>query len=217
MLYYGTPLSSSSSSSQGSGDSSGGGADSSSSKKEALSADNGIENIGLAVFKSDKLVSKLNTTETLCNLIVTNKLKNCRLSIPDPDDETKAIDLYLTLESSPHIKVSILNGTPYVHIKLKMTSRISSINQISKHITDERIAKIEESLSHYLKSHMLNYLYKTSKEFHSDISGLGKFAICNFKTSSEFEKYNWLDNYENAFFEVDSSVKLKSSYLLTGS
>ncbi len=217
MLFYGTPISSNSSSSQSGDGSSEGGAASSSSKEGPLPADNGIENIGLAVFKSDKLVSKLNTTETLCNLIVTNKLKNCRLSIPDPEDETKAIDLYLTLESSPKIKVDILNGTPYVNIKLKMNSRISSINQISKHVTDERIDKIEESLSHYLKSNMLNYLYKTSKEFHSDISGIGKFAIANFKTSSEFEEYNWLDNYENAFFQVDASVKLKSSYLLTGS
>lgn len=215
MLFYGSPASSSSSGS--SAGSSGGGSSSGGSESQSPSpANNGIENIGLAVFKSDKLISTLTTTETLCNLIVTDKLKNCRLSIPDPDDEKKAIDLYLTSETSPKIKVNIVNGTPYISIKLKMNGRISSINQISEEITDERVKKIEDSVAHYLKSHILNYLYKTSKEFKSDISGTGKFAICNFKTYSDFEDYNWLDNFENAFFQVETKVAVKSSYLLTG-
>ena len=209
MQFYGNPVSS---------NDSGGGSEekSSSSKEDNLPADNGIENIGLAVFKGDKLVGKLTKIETLSNLIITNKLKSCRLSIPDPEDESKAIDSYLTLDAKPQIKVSIVNGTPYVKIKVKMNARISSINEISNYVSQDKIDKIEESASHYLKVHLLNYLYKTSKDYKSDISGTGKYAISNFKTRAEYEEYNWLDNFQNAFFDVETEVKVKSSFLITG-
>ena len=62
----------------------------------------------------------------------------------------------------------------------------------------------------------MNYLYRTAKEFKSDISGIGNHAVTNFKTCLEFENYNWLDMYENAFFDVDAKVKVMSSYLLLG-
>ena len=209
MQFYGNPVSS---------NDSGGGSEekSSSSKEDNLPADNGIENIGLAVFKGDKLVGKLTKIETLSNLIITNKLKSCRLSIPDPEDESKAIDSYLTLDTKPQIKVSIVNGTPYIKIKVKMNARISSINEISNYVSQDKIDKIEESASHYLKVHLLNYLYKTSKDYKSDISGTGKYAISNFKTRAEYEEYNWLDNFQNAFFDVETEVNVKSSFLITG-
>ena len=209
MQFYGNPVSS---------NDSGGGSEekSSSSKEDNLPADNGIENIGLAVFKGDKLVGKLTKIETLSNLIITNKLKSCRLSIPDPEDESKAIDSYLTLDTKPQIKVSIVNGTPYIKIKVKMNARISSINEISNYVSQDKINKIEESASHYLKVHLLNYLYKTSKDYKSDISGTGKYAISNFKTRAEYEEYNWLDNFQNAFFDVETEVNVKSSFLITG-
>ena len=218
MLFCGRPVSSSSSSdkSSSSGESSSGGGGEDSSKQSSMPADNGVENIGLAVFKNDKLVGQLTKTETLSNLIITNKLKSCRLSIPDPNDQNKAIDFYLTLDRKPDIKVSILNGTPYISLKVKMNGRISSINQISDSISDERISMIEESASHYLKVHLLNYLYKTSKEFESDISGIGKYAISHFKTRSDYEDYNWLNNFENAFFDVETDINVRSSFLLTG-
>ena len=209
MQFYGNPVSSKSSSNSEN-------SKSSSSEENNLQADNGIENIGLAVFKGDKLVGKLTKTETLSNLIITNKLKSCRLSIPDPEDESKAIDSYLTLDTKPQIKASIVNGTPYVKLKVKMNARISSINEIASYIPQEKIDKIEESASHYLRIHLLNYLYKTSKDFKSDISGTGKYAISNFKTRLEYENYNWLDNFQNAFFDVQTEVKVKSSFLLTG-
>ncbi len=209
MQFYGNPVSSKSSGNSEN-------KEDSSSKENNLQADNGIENIGLAVFKGDKLVGKLTKTETLSNLIITNKLKSCRLSIPDPEDESKAIDSYLTLDTKPQIKASIVNGTPYVKLKVKMNARISSINEIASYIPQEKIDKIEESASHYLRIHLLNYLYKTSKDFKSDISGTGKYAISNFKTRSEYENYNWLDNFQNAFFDVETEVKVKSSFLITG-
>ena len=53
-----------------------------------------------------------------------------------------------------------------------------------------------------------------SKEFNSDITGIGKYALRNFTTTSQFEEYNWKDNYKNSFFEVTVDTNVKSGFLI---
>ena len=59
-----------------------------------------------------------------------------------------------------------------------------------------------------------DYLYKTAKVFKSDITAFGKYAVSNFATIDEWNEYNWLDNYQNSFFNVDINVDIVSRYLL---
>lgn len=212
--------SNSSSDSSSSGDSSSSSANtggaSGNSSNFPVETENGVGNIGLGVFQEGKLVGKLDATETLMHLMMTNELKNCNLTIPDPKNTNKTIDLFSTLNQAPQIKVSILNGTPYVQVKLKIDSRISSMHQISE-MTEEQIVKIEKTAQDYLNANLSNYLYQTSKLFHSDISGIGKHALGQFSTIGDFNNYNWLEHYEDAFFEVETEVEIKSGFLLTGS
>ena len=201
-----------SSSSEGSNGSSSSGGESS----EALRAKNGIENLGVAVFKDDKLVGHLTAEETLAHLLLRNELKNCNITIPDPENDNKEIDLYLTSNHTARINVDITNGTPFIRINIIANARINSIDDISQEMSEERLNQIEESAANYLKNLLYNYLYKTSKEYHSDIAGFGKYALKKFKTNTEFEEYNWLSHYQDAFFEVNTEVTIKSGFLLTG-
>lgn len=196
------------------------GSGSDSQEDEKKSAKNGIENMGIAVFKSDKLVGTLSAEETLAHLLLTNQLKSCNISIPDPDDESKKIDLFLTSNHTAKIQVSIVNGNPFAKSHLTVNAKIASVDALSKDTTpkssEQRLKKIEESAEHYLKTLLSNYCYKTAKEFHSDIAGFGKHAIHNFKTSNEFDEYDWLNHYQDTFFETDAKVTIKSGFLLTG-
>ncbi|MCI9087320.1 MAG: Ger(x)C family spore germination protein [Clostridia bacterium] len=191
-----------------------------SSESEMVSAKNGIENIGLAAFKEDKLVGTLTAEETLAHLLLTNQLKSCNISIPDPDDESKKIDLFLTSNHTAKIQVSILNGTPFVKSHLTVNAKLASVDSLSKETypesSEQRLKKVEQSAEHYLKTLLSNYCYKTAKEFHSDIAGFGRHAIHNFKTSEEFDEYDWLNHYQDTFFETDAKVTIKSGFLLTG-
>ena len=191
-----------------------------SSESEMVSAKNGIENIGLAAFKEDKLVGTLTAEETLAHLLLTNQLKSCNISVPDPDDESKKIDLFLTSNHTAKVQVSILNGTPFVKSHLTVNAKLASVDSLSKETSPEsseqRLKKVEQSAEHYLKTLLSNYCYKTAKEFHSDIAGFGRHAIHNFKTSDEFDEYDWQNHYQDAFFETDAKVTIKSGFLLTG-
>ena len=66
----------------------------------------------------------------------------------------------------------------------------------------------------YLEENISAYLYKTAKQFNSDIVGFGKYAVGYFKTLDEWQDYNWLYNYRNSFFDVTVNSDIKSTYLL---
>ena len=203
-------------SSSGEGSSSSGGGSSNDQSSEALRAKNGIENLGVAVFKDDKLVGTLTAEETLAHLLLRNELKNCNVTVTDPENVNKEIDLYLTSNHTARINVDITNGTPFIRIDIFANARINSIDDITQEMSKERLKQIEESAANYLKDLLYNYLYKTSKEYHSDIAGFGKYALKKFKTNNEFEKYNWLSHYQDAFFKVNTEVTVKSGFLFSG-
>ena len=79
---------------------------------------NHIENMGLAVFKGDKLVGELDNIETLCHLIVTNKLKNATITIPNPYNYEDNISIYIGKYKDTQNSVKLINGTPYIECNL---------------------------------------------------------------------------------------------------
>ena len=65
------------------------------SNETSIFGKRGAENIGLAVFKSDKLVGELNAMETVCFSLMRNNVNGFLITIPDPMDDESYIDLYL--------------------------------------------------------------------------------------------------------------------------
>ena len=59
-----------------------------------------------------------------------------------------------------------------------------------------------------------DYMYTNSKEYNSDIAGIGKFAVKNFLTINDFENYDWLDNFKDCFFDVNVHSNVISELLL---
>lgn len=177
--------------------------------------ENGAENIGVAVFKDDKLVGELNAIETISFLIIKNDVNRFLISVPDPIKQGEYLDIYLMPDGSPDIKVDTSTTSPYVKIKTKFSGRIYSMSKDSQYLSPEVIDAVSASCNSYLESNLSNYLYKTSKEFHSDISGFGRPASTNFLSTPESNKYGWLDNYKNAFFDVHVDTSVKSGMMIT--
>lgn len=137
------------------------------------------------------------------------------VSIPDPQNTNSKLDIYLTPNKSRTIDVSFVDGTPKVKIKLKFSGKIYSMSKNSQYLNNKVLKSISDSCSNYMKEQFTNYFYKTSKEFESDINGLGIYPLSKFKTSNEYNNYNWLDNYKNCTFDVDISTVIDSGFLLT--
>lgn len=179
-----------------------------------ISGEPGVETMGLAVFNGDRLVGELDGFESICHLIMSNKLKNAQIRIPSPIQELDYIDLYIELSNNTKSSVELVNGSPYITSKIKITAKMQSMNSNIELEDEEIVSKIETYAKMFLEKHIINYLYKTSKELHADIDSFGLYGLKYFTTKDEWDEYNWLHHYKDAFFNIDVDVNLRSSYLL---
>ena len=181
----------------------------------SIQGENGAENIGVAVFKGDKLVGELDALETISFLNIRNDLDRFLISVPDPLNNNHYLDIYLTPVHSTSINIDTTNQSPYIKIKLEFSGRIYSMTENSKYLSSEVLDSISNSCNSYLESVFADYLYKTSKDLKSDINGFGKYTLKNFITTKQYEDYNWLENYKNSFFDVEVNTSVKSGMLIT--
>lgn len=180
-----------------------------------ISGTKGTENIGMAVFRHDKLVGELNAIETVCFNILKKNLDSFLISVPDPNNENSNIDVYVTPLSKSKIDVKIVNGSPYIKIDYSFDAKVYSVTENSNYLDDSYLSAISNSCNKYLDSVLTEYLYKTSQEFKSDVNGLGYYAISDFSTNEDFENYNWTNNYINSTFDVTINTNIDSGVLLT--
>lgn len=173
-----------------------------------------IETLGLAVFHGDTLVGELNAIETLCHMIVSNKMDRARISIPSPFVEGDTVDLELRSQKSTKNTVKLINNSPYITVKPTFEARVLSMSENSEYLNEENIDKIETYAESYLQEQILQYLYKTAKVFHSDIDSFGKHVLSNFIYWNDWKEYDWLENYKNAFFDVTVDMDVLSGLLL---
>ena len=174
-----------------------------------------IENMGLAIFKNDKLVGELTGFETVCHQIITNNLNSCSISIHSPFEENKIITLRVNLKDKTKNSVELTDNGPYISSKISLEARVLSASEASNYLSAENVKELEKYINSYMKEQISSYLYKISKEYNSDIDGFGRYATKNFLTWNDWINYNWLENFNSAFFNVEVDTTIKSSYILS--
>ena len=178
-----------------------------------LETQNNIENMGLAVFYEDTLIGELSNIETLCHMIISNELKNATITLPNPINSNKNISVYISLKRPTKNRVKIINDYPYITSDVWITGYVLNVDN-SLDLTDEKnTQELNNAVSSYLNYYIASYLYKTSKEFHSDIDDFGSRIIYNYLTNNDWEKADWLNNYKNSFFDVNVNCNIVSSNL----
>lgn len=173
------------------------------------------ENLGIAVFKDDKMVGELTAIETMLHLILTNNFESGIITLNHPLKENSTIDIALYSHKKTNIDAKLVNGSPFASIEVFLNSRLLSVDKNSGDFDADEIKELESLINSYLENAILNYLYKTSKEFESDIDGIGQSLLTKFKNSKEWNNYNWPQNYKNTFFKVHVNTNIKSSFLLS--
>lgn len=173
------------------------------------------ENLGIAVFKDDKMVGELTAIETMLHLILTDNFESGIITLNHPLKENSTIDIALYSHKKTNIDAKLINGSPFATIEVFLNSRLLSVDKNSGDFDADEIKELESLINSYLANAILNYLYKTSKEFESDIDGIGQSLLTKFKNSKEWNNYNWPQNYKNTFFKVHVNTNIKSSFLLS--
>lgn len=163
---------------------------------------NNVETFGTAVFHDDKLVGELSGFETLCFLLLTNKIETCTISVPSPFEQNSEIDLLVKEPKKPKITAELINDSPYITVELWLEVHGLTLNETVDYTSITDIKLLENSTNQYMKNEISSLLYKTSLEFNSDIVGFGKYMLSKYLTWKEWEDSHWSENYKNSFFNV---------------
>lgn len=163
----------------------------------------------------DKLVGELNNIETLCHLIVTNELKSATVTIPNPFNFDSNVSIYISLNKNTKNKVYFINSYPYIECNVDIVADVQSIEPSIDLTNSEHVNVLNSYVNQYLEDTIKAYLYKTSKEFKSDIAGFGKYALPQYSTWNNWTTSDWLNNYQNAFFKVTVKTNIQSGYLFS--
>ena len=179
-------------------------------------ANDNVQNIGLAVFKSDKMVGKISTLDTIFYLILTNELEHATISIPDPNNKDSNLDIYIVLKNNTKNSVKLVNNSPFITSNISIEGKIlSSTSNDTDYSKKEALISVENSLKDYLEEYITGFLYTTSKEYNSDICGFGEKLMQTYWTEEEWNKVHWSDIYKNASYDVNVETNISSSYLFT--
>lgn len=179
-----------------------------------LKGDRGTQNIGLGVFSGDMYIGDLSVNETLCYSLIKDEVDTFLVHIDSPFEENSKIDISVGSLSNFKYNVDTSNENPNINIRFNLTAKVLTPLDDIYLPYDEKIEKLNSSLKDYLSKLLYSYLYKTSREYKSDINGFYRYAKHEFTTISDYNNYDWKSKYENAEFKIDFNEKIISSLII---
>ena len=181
----------------------------------SVTGNRGSENIGIAVFKDNKLCCTLTAVETICHLLLVNDVDSCIISIDNPVSENSKVELRIVPSKKSKIKVNIENNRPHISINLSVDADIMTLERDINYQSQETLQKVSNSTQEYLKNQINDYLNKVCKENGADIDNFYTKALCHFATIPDWENFDWSEKIKDAEFDVNVDVNVISSLLLT--
>ena len=183
----------------------------------SIVGDRGTENFGIAVFNEDKLCGELTATESICHLLITNKLDSCIISIGNPisEKETQKIEIQLFPSKKTKIDLNIENDIPHISLQLSLNADIMTLDTDVNYEANNVLSKISEATVQYLKTQLNDYLNKVTKQYNLDIDDFCLKGPAHFSTISEWEKFNWDEKFKNTEFDIDIDINVLSTILIT--
>lgn len=171
---------------------------------------NPIQTIGFAVFNNDKLVGEFTGLDSLCFLIINNEFEESILSVPNPFENGQFIDLSVTSNKKTKCSVDLSSNHPTMHVTVYLTGFGQSMDEHTSYSNEEILKEIKKSAEYYMEQNIESFLYKTSKDYNSDVCGFGRFAVKHYLTMEDWENAHWLENYKNCTFDVDVLFNIKA-------
>lgn len=125
------------------------------------------------------------------------------------------ISIQVQQEKNTINDVKLINGSPYIKSKVFLEASIISSENDIDYSNVANLKEVENYATKYLEAKISDYLYKTSKDLGSDINGFGQYLMSSYLTIDDWENTHWLDNYKNAFFdvEVNTNVDVNSLFV----
>jgi len=170
-----------------------------------------LELIGVAVFKSDKLVGFLDREESKYFCFASDKVdKGVLTEKMSPENQMSDITLEV-FKSKTEVKPTYSNGKLAMDIKIRTVASIAeigtSINYISKKWREQLKKKAEESM----KTSVEKLIKKVQNEYNSDIFGFGRIVKANMPSLWKQIGQDWDNLFKTLEVNVNVDITIKGS------
>lgn len=159
-----------------------------------------IEIVGTAIFKKEKMIGKLNKTETMMlSILIENKIK---FVMPIVLGEDKNISLEL-MKVKRKANTKVEGDEKAVELEITLQSALSEIAATGvNYIEKEKRELVKKEAEKYIETSCNKLIEKLQKEYGTDVLGIG--YIFKKKEPREWEKVS--DNWNKAF--ADTKIKV---------
>lgn len=173
------------------------------------------DTLGMIAFKNGYAVGELTGEDTIYYQMVRNTFEEVYYSIYDPFIPQNIIAFNLSKKDNSKIKVEFVNDKPLILLDVNIQANIISIsNNSADYQNRENLEVIRKQLEYVIHTNIESFLYKTSKQFGSDICAFGRMAAKNYLTIHEWNESNWLEMYKYSYFKVNVNVDMEKSGLI---
>jgi spore germination protein KC len=155
------------------------------------------------------MVGELSGDETRLMLMGRGEFERGFFGIPDPKKPELLVPLDVRMKKSNRkVSAKIENGKPNIHLKLDLEGDILAVQSRINYESPELKPVLEKAFEQYIKTGLDELISKT-KALKVDILQFGRKAVWNFNTIQEWEKYNWIAQYEKSEITTEVSFTIR--------
>lgn len=174
-----------------------------------------VQNSGLAIFKDDKMIGTTNSLDSIAHLILTNELKEALITIPNPFENSSYMDLEIKNNKRSKINTQIINNTPFIICNVYLHANIKTSGKNFDYTKNDNIEIASKYAEKFMENITLNYLYKLSREYNSDVLEFQRNLSKHCLTNEELQKYNFKEVFKDAYFKVNMNLQIESTNLFS--
>lgn len=163
---------------------------------------------GAAVFQRDKLIGRLDHTETRGYLWSQGKVKSGVISIPCPGEENKKVAMEIK-KANRKIESDIRDGQLKFTITVNIESRLAEQACLTDLGNPEKLMELKKSQGEVIEKEIRSIIDKAQEKYSTDILGFGTELSRKFPREWQKIKENWAEEFPKA--EVDIVVNSKIS------
>lgn len=174
---------------------------------------NPVQMIGSAVIKEGKMVGKLTGEETRFSFMLRERTEANYFLVTYPDPLDKNHHITARLEKDKRTKINVqmdLNRSkPNIKVSVPVKATILSIPSGIDYVEDmKNFELLEKTITNYLNKVSLELVKKMQTKFKADPFQWYLIARRQFFTLDEYEKYNWMDKYQNAKVDIEFDLRI---------
>lgn len=178
----------------------------------ALEGDIKTQTCGMAIFRDGKMIDECGGVEALLYNILTGDYVMSEISYKNSKTPEEPVTVIQSQRKKPKVSVDIDGERPKIKVNIYLEADLRTLNE--GYVIEMDIDDFEEQVTAQIKDAAEKFLYKTAREYQSDIVGFGSYIKRHFKTFDEFEAYGWQSIYPDAEFEADVEFRVRRSGLI---